>query len=149
LKGGHVNSGRTPDPNALRRDRPSDRADWTYLPASGRQGDAPEWPLPRPSTRELALWADEWRRPQAIIWEANGQQLEVALYVRSVRDAERANASVAARTLVRQQQEALGLSQPGLLRLRWIIAAVPERAAATGTEGASVKDRFKVVQGGR
>ena len=44
--GARVNSGPPPDPNALRRDRPSDKDGWTALPAAGRQGDPPVWPLP-------------------------------------------------------------------------------------------------------
>lgn len=49
--GARVNSGPPPDPNALRRDRPSDAACWTTLPAEGRrkangaQAAAPPWPL--------------------------------------------------------------------------------------------------------
>lgn len=44
--GARLNSGPPPDPNALRRDRRDDKAGWTMLPASGRQGDPPNWPLP-------------------------------------------------------------------------------------------------------
>jgi len=149
MKGGHGNSGPPPDRTALRRDR--DKADWTHLPAEGRQGDPPPWPLSRQSARERGLWELEWRRPQAVMWEANGQQLEVAMYVRTLRQAESARASVAMRTLLRQQQEALGLSLPGLARNRWIIAttAAPATPAATGTDGRpSIRERMKVVQGG-
>ena len=52
--GARVNSGPPPDPDALRRDRKEDRAGWTILPAAGRQGDAPEWPLP-PEARLSAM----------------------------------------------------------------------------------------------
>ena len=44
--GARVNSGPHPDPNALRRDRPSDRDGWTLLPAAGYSGSIPVWPLP-------------------------------------------------------------------------------------------------------
>lgn len=57
------------------------------------------------------------------MWEAKGQQLQVALYVRSLREAERPGASVAARTLLLRQEEYLGLSEPGLARNHWIIDA--------------------------
>jgi hypothetical protein len=43
--GARINSGPPPDPNALRRDRPSDKDGWTLLPAGGFRGGAPEWPL--------------------------------------------------------------------------------------------------------
>ena len=148
--GARATSGPAPDPMALRRDR--DRSGWTHLPAEGRQGETPTWPLSRPTARETALWDAEWRRPQAVMWEANHQELEVAIYVRTLRQAESPRASVAMRTLLRQHQEALGLSLPGLHRNRWIIAttAAPARpAAATGTEGRpSIRERMKVVQGG-
>lgn len=80
------------------------------------------------------------------MWERNGQELEVAMYVRTVKDAERAKASVAARTLVRQQQETLGISLPGLHRNRWIIdqdAPAGQRAAAPARS--DVRARLKVV----
>ena len=75
--GARARSGPPPDPNALRRDRPSDRDGWVTLPAEGRQGDAPEWPLVGQSDREAELWAAEWRRPQAVQWELTGAELEV------------------------------------------------------------------------
>lgn len=43
--GARVNSGPPPDPNALRRNRPEDKAGWKMLPAEGRLGDPPAWPL--------------------------------------------------------------------------------------------------------
>jgi hypothetical protein len=150
VKGGHPSSGPAPDPRALRRDR--DGTTWIHLPAEGRQGEPPEWPLSRATKRELSLWAAEWCRPQAVMWEANGQQLEVGIYVRTLRQAESPRAAVALRTLLRQQQEALGLSLPGLARNHWIIATsvAPARtAAATGTDGRpTIRERMKVVQGG-
>jgi len=148
MKGGHPHSGPAPDPNALRRDR--DAASWITLPSEGRTGDPPAWPLARPTRRELELWQREWHRPQAVMWDANGQHEEVALYVRSLVAAEKPRATVASRTLVRQQQEALGLSLPGLARLRWKIGQVREPVThrATGTEGPSAKDRWKVIDGG-
>jgi hypothetical protein len=145
--GARASSGPVPDPNALRRDRPADKASWTVLPAEGRSGDAPAWPLWGRSDREAELWLREWRRPQATVWERNGQEEEVAMYVRSFAAAELPNATTAARTLVRQQQEALGLSMPGLLRLRWRIGE-PEAAApvaAVAPASGSARGRFKVV----
>jgi hypothetical protein len=118
-RGGHGKSGPAPDPQALRRER--DGVDWITLPADGRKGRAPKWPLSKQTAREKSLWAPEWKRPQAVMWERNGQEIEVALYVRSLAEAERDEATVAARTLVRQFHESLGISLPGLARNRWII----------------------------
>lgn len=130
--GSHGRGGPPPDPNALRRER--DGGSWIDLPAEGRPGEPPVWPLVKPSRRELALWRSEWRRPQAIAWERNGQQLEVALYVRGLAEAERPNAPAARLNLVRQAQEALGLSMPGLLRNRWRIVADDLAAARRPVE---------------
>jgi len=96
------------------------------------------------------LWAQEWKRPQAVIWEANGQEIEVALYVRSLIAAEKNDAATNARTLVKQQQEALGLSLPGLLRNHWKIEdprpnETQQRPAASASQA---RNRFRVVTGG-
>ncbi|CAN5497447.1 hypothetical protein BH24ACT5_BH24ACT5_21320 [soil metagenome] len=85
------------------------------------------------------------------MWERNGQELEVAMYVRSLVDAESHDASVASRTLLKQLQEALGLSIPGLLRNRWRISCddvAPSRKSKSIQEGGSMRERLRVVAGG-
>lgn len=146
--GARARSGPAPDPDALRRERDGDS--WTTLPAEGRKGKAPAWPLSAKSKRETTLWNREWKRPQAVEWERNGQELEVAMYVRTFVASEKLDATQGMRNLLRQQQEALGISLPGLARNRWKIgegaevvsASKPKPAAAQG------RNRFKVVQGG-
>ena len=113
-----------------------------------RTGPTPTWPLSKASARELALWDREWRRPQAVMWEANGQAEEVALYVRSLAFAERPKAPVSARVLVRQQQEALGLSLPGLARMRWKIATAPVQVEAPAEPAAVVDIRSRMREMG-
>lgn len=133
--GARARSGPAPDRNAIRNGRAG--ADWIRLPASGRKGEPPTFPLPRSTMREKALWADEWKRPQAIMWEASGQELEVALYVRTLREAEQPKAATSLRTLLVRMQEHLGLSQPGLARNRWLIvddAAFAEPGADAGVK---------------
>jgi len=145
--GARARSGPAPDPSALRRDR--DGEAWITLPAEGRKGRAPAWPLSKASKRETALWRREWKRPQAIEWQRNGQEIEVAIYVRSLVAAEDREARPNARTLVRQQQEALGLSLPGLLRLRWKIGEADSASTRRTTpKGKSAKSRLKVLAGG-
>ncbi|TDD88365.1 hypothetical protein [Actinomadura rubrisoli] len=148
-KGGHARSGPPPDPNALRRER--DRGEWSLLPAAGRPGDAPVWPLLGLSERETDLWADLWRKPQALMWERYGQELEVALYVRRLVEAEEPRAPVTLGTLIRQQADSLGLTTPGLRSNRWrIVAAVPAEAVPAPSKAApkrtASRDRFKVVR---
>lgn len=144
--GARARSGPAPDPQALRRDRDADS--WVTLPAEGRKGKPPAWPLSARSKRETTLWNREWKRPQAVEWERNGQEVEVALYVRSLVAAERLDAPTNLRTLVKQQQEALGISLPGLARNRWRIgdsALKREVAKAGGSNVVSIRDRLKAA----
>lgn len=146
-------SGPAPDPNALRRDRKSDQAGWRTLPAEGRAGDPPVWPLTEPSARESALWVELWGKPQAVVWEELGQALEVALFVRTLAEAEQGDARVDIKKMVRQYLDSLGLSVQGMLRHRWKIAAVAELvpadiAAAPVVRRPSARDRLKVVPNG-
>lgn len=162
--GARSRSGPAPDPDALRRDRDGDG--WVTLPAAGRKGAAPKWPLVAPKVvdaegrarvqlsrqiakRETELWKGLWRTPQAVRWQTNGQELEVALYVRSLVEAEQVGAPISLRTLIRQQQEALGLSLPGLARNRWRIGEVAAPAPKETSKGPSARERFTVVTGGR
>lgn len=146
--GARARSGPAPDPNALRRDRDED--DWVVLPADGREGDPPVWPLPTSTARERSLWAELWAKPQAVMWERLGQELEVALFVRRLVESEKRNSPVSLSTLVLRLAESLGLSTPGMLRNRWRIArpAPPPARVAADTSGASARERLTVVSGG-
>ena len=148
-KGGHARSGPAPDPMALRRER--DAGEWTVLPAEGRLGKAPEWPLAGRSAREMDLWDLLWAKPQALMWERLGQELEVALFVRNLAVVEQPGAPINLGTLVRQQQDSLGLTTPGLRANRWRITRdeVAERRQDTPAAARpSSRGRLKVVTGG-
>ena len=151
-KGASSRSGPAPDPDALRNDRSNHVGDWVELPKSGRHGPVPDWPLSEPTSRESSLWEAQWGRPQALMWERNEQEVEVALFVRALVDAERQGAPVAARNLVKQLLESLGLSVPGLRQARWKIvdetAAVVNPARSARKASGSARDRLKVVTDG-
>lgn len=150
--GVRARGGRPPDPNALRRDRLSD-AGWTVLPAEGRAGPAPEWPLTEASAREAALWSALWAKPQALLWERNQQAFEVALHVRCLAEAETAGAATSLRTLVRQQADALLLTMPAMHMTRVRIAGDelgerrPARPPAAGARpvGPSARERLRAL----
>jgi hypothetical protein len=147
--GARARSGPAPDPNAFRRER--DAGEWTELPAGGRAGDPPDWPLSDMSSRELQLWVRLWRMPQALMWERFGQEFEVALYARQLERFERPKSPIILGTLVRQMADSLGLTTPGLRANRWKImrdetAATP--AAATAGPRRSSRNRLKVLAGG-
>lgn len=168
--GARVNSGPAPDPNALRRDRKEDKQGWTLLPAGGREGDAPTWPLAALSfdaesddaalaavtlqERELEIWATVWATPQAVVWERLGWLLEVALYVRLIASAER-SADTKSLAEARMWSDRLGLNPAAMLRNRWKIAddeLAQRRGSAPGTRpkrsGSSVRDRaLRAVNG--
>ncbi|MDT8915747.1 hypothetical protein [Amycolatopsis sp. PS_44_ISF1] len=149
--GARGRSGPAPDVNALRRDR---EGDWVIL--TERAGPIPAWPLSIPaSPAELLHWDRVWGAPQAAQWEKNGLEVEVALYVRSLAEAELPGAAANLRNLVKQLQENLGLSLVGLARFRWKIADSPSATTASPVSQSpaarparsrpSARDRFKVV----
>ncbi|MFF7191781.1 hypothetical protein ACFZAR_43070 [Streptomyces sp. NPDC008222] len=148
--GARARSGPAPDPSALRRER--DAGEWTILPAEGRQGATPEWPLSEQSIREAELWGRLWRMPQALMWERYGQELEVALYVRRFSEAELMDSRVNLSTLVRQMADSLGLTTPGMRANRWRVAADQpvqprEESRKQPVKRRSARERFKVVSG--
>jgi len=132
VKGGaRPHSGPAPNLNALARNR--DGADWTRLPATGRQGDIPEWPVEvdEPSLKEIALWRRLWRMPQAIVWEADQAHNTVALYcrvwIRSMEEYAQGTIITHAKTLATE----LMLTPDSLTRGKYVIKGTKEDAAIT------------------
>src|SRR5690349_15060649 len=124
---------RAPDPNARRRNH---RADWRRLPAKGRTGEPPAWPMPRPSKAALELWAQLWSTPQAVAWEELGWTRVVARYVKLVLATEKSNASSSLLGEVRQLEDRLGLNPMAMRRLYWLV----EEAPASEVQSADVAD---------
>lgn len=141
--GARSRSGPPPDPNALRRNRNTD-SEWTTLPAEGRPGEPPEWPLPQCSSREKKLWRELWAKPQATQWDKLGLTYEVALLTRRMTEAEQRESATNISTLVRQLWDDLGLSVAGMRTNRWKIA---DEATATHDDKpqTSARERLKVV----
>lgn len=151
--GARSNSGPAPDPEAVRRDRPDDQASWWVLDEAGRKGKLPGWPLtPAASKREQSVWSKLWKLPQAIAWESNRSEFEVALYVRRFCEAEQRNTATNLSTLVRQMADSLGLTTVGLRSNRWRIgppvAKATSSGAGAGGRGGS-RERFGVIDGGK
>jgi hypothetical protein len=149
--GARARSGPAPDPAALRRER--DAGEWTILPAEGRQGATPDWPLTDETIREAQLWERLWTKPQALMWERYGQEYEVALYVRRLSEAEQLESAVTLTTVVKQMGDSLGLSTPGMRANRWRIDRAEEDARpAASTAGPvapnSARARLKAINGG-
>lgn len=91
----------------------------TGLPAEGRGGPTPKWPLAGGSARELAEWAAVWRLPVATVWERAGWGHEVALYVRWLVQAEKG--SVEASREMRMWSDRIGMNPQTMQRLGWVV----------------------------
>ncbi len=97
------------------------------LPAEGRQGDVPRWPLGQAASgREAALWAHLWAMPQAVAWSRSALCHVVARYTRILTAAERRGARAAYLAETRQLEDRLGLTPMSMLRLRWTIEQATE-----------------------
>jgi hypothetical protein len=129
-----------PNPNAVRRNA---RPGVTMLPAKGRQGDAPDWPLDGITVGEAQLWRELWATPQAVAWESFGWTRVVARYCRCVIVAEELNKD--AMSEARQLEDRLGLTPKSMRMLMWQIAPdeVAEKRAETPAK--SARGRIKAV----
>lgn len=152
--GARSRSGPPPDPNALRRDRKDD-GEWLTLPAGGRDGETPEWPLTvyagKGETadrveREREIWAEMWRKPQAVAWERFGQHYEVGLMVRRMVEAEQWGSHTSTGTLVRQMMDSLGLTSPGLRSNRWKLSDDEVAEQRDDRRGGGSRARMRVVK---
>ena len=119
--------GPPPKPAGQRRRRNLPTVPTERLPADGRSGPVPPWPLSAPADDELSLWESLWQSPQATVWERTGVARTVARYVRTVTRAESPEATGAILSEARRLEESLGLSPAALLRLRWEIVDGPDQ----------------------
>jgi hypothetical protein len=113
--------GQAPQKSAIRANA---RPDWVTLPAAGRAGPAPAWPIPGAAkSGPMSRWRYLWALPQAVEWERLHLERVVARYVLSLDWAEKTlSAPILAE--VRQMEDRLGLSPMALKRLQWEIAPV-------------------------
>jgi hypothetical protein len=137
--------GPAPNPNARRRNT---RLEWRRLPASGREGDPPEWPLSKPTKAEVELWRQLWASPQAVAWEAFGWVRAVARYCRATIQAEKRGAVAFLLSEVRQMEDRLGLNPKALKHLQWVIAADVEDEQPHGvSDNVTDLDHFRELLG--
>lgn len=152
--GSRNRSGPAPDPGSLRSARRDFQA--VALPREGYLGPVPAFPLPGETERELAVWDEVWRTPQAAAWaQEPWRHRTIAQYVRwSVRSESRdAPASVGVQAIRLGDQ--IGLTPAGLRENGWTIsrdevAAAREEAAASPAPPrrparTSARDRLTVV----
>lgn len=144
--------GPAPKADNLRRRRnlPMGGATPTRLPAAGRSGPPPVWPLPKhPETSaraaEREFWNRVWSKPQALMWDQQQCYDVVARYVRLSVEVNRGFAGPPLLAEVRQLEDRLGLSPQSMLRLRWIIEA-DEVVERTDSKVLDIRDRLKAVE---
>jgi hypothetical protein len=114
-------------------------------------GPVPEWPLTRPTRRELVVWAGLWGKPQAVVWEEQDQRTAVARYARLLVRAEARTAPAALQGQVTAMEDRLGLTPKAMRLLLWVIAdpATEAAAPAAGEEAATGTDgprRLRAVE---
>lgn len=147
--GPRARSGPAPDPNALRRDRKDDAA-WITLPANGFAGEIPSWPFGLANDDEPNVWAELWRKPQAVMWSKLGLEMQVAAYVRAFLESVEPKASAGLKTAVLRMEGELGLSLPGLGQLRWRFSEdelAERRVAPVSARPSAMKSRLAAVNG--
>ena len=155
-RGGARNrSGPVADPNSGRSEARGFKL--TALPAEGFQGKIPEFPLPRPSSRELEVWESAWRTPQACAWAMPSEAWRartVALWVRTSVRCEDPEASASLMAQLHRFADQIGMTTAGLAEMGWKVAVDEtaakraEHAAAPAPARASSRSKLKVVNGG-
>jgi hypothetical protein len=163
-RGGARNrSGPPPDPESGRSDQR--QYSLTALPAEGFQGPAPKYPLPAPAgldsddeavrqaaralrKRELELWREVWRTPQACAWSMPSEQWRqrtVAMWVRLSVRCEQADASASLLGQLHRFADQIGLTTAGLAEMGWRVAEdeVAKRAVERGAEGPTPASRAR------
>lgn len=137
-RGGARNrSGPPADPTSGRSDRRGFKL--TALPAEGFDGPIPDFPLPSPSKRELDVWEQAWRTPQACAWSMPSEawrRRTVALWVRTTVRCEDPEASASVLAQLHRFADQIGMTTAGLAEMGWAVAVdqVAEKAAERDVE---------------
>ena len=150
-RGGARNrSGPQPDPMSGRSDARGLKFD--QLPAEGYDGEAPEFTLPNPSDRELRVWANLWRTPQAAAWAREPWRHSVVeSYTRWTVRSEDPEASAAIMAQVHRLGDQLGLTPAGLRENGWSIVrdeVAPRREAHESVPAKASPRRLRAVGDG-
>ena len=132
--GARNRSGPAFDPTSARSD--SRGIVLTALPNEGFTGDVPAWPLgdgpEHVANRELMVWAEAWRTPQAAAWAQESWRWPiVAEYCRLKAIVESdPSASAALVSQLHRYRDQIGLTPAGMRENGWAIAQPNIRPAA-------------------
>ncbi len=133
--------GPAPKPAGERRRRNAPVANTSRLPAEGRKGATPAWPL---DADQPAVWVELWRTPQSVAWERLGWTRTVARYALLLAFVEIPGCPPPVMAEARQMEDRLGLTPMSMLRLRWEIAE-DELAGQRSAPAPARTARLKVV----
>lgn len=132
-RGGSRNrSGPRPDENSGRSDARG--YSLTSLPAEGYAGEIPDFPLPGPTDRELAVWVETWRTPQACAWSMPSERWRtraVAMWVRLSVRCEDPDVGASHLAQLHRFADQIGMTTAGLAEMGWKVATdqLAEKAA--------------------
>lgn len=133
-----------PQPPKFDPARRNTRSGPVKLPAEGRKGDPPAWPLPgRTTVAEREAWAQLWGTPQAVAWEKLGWTRTVARYCRVMVEAEKPKAAATARAEARNLEDRLGLTPKSMRLMLWEIVA--DEVSEQREKPRDVRKRIKAV----
>jgi len=131
-----------PPKDPAQRRRRNKPAEVRALPADGRSGPAPRWPLPgEHSDLESEMWGQLWSTPQAVAWESLGWTRVVARYARVAVQAELGAGGATILSECRQLEDRLGLSPMAMKRLQWQVEDQEQAPALASVS--SMPDRWK------
>lgn len=144
-RGGARNrSGPRPDPGSGRSDARG--FSLKALPAEGYSGGVPDFPLPQASTRELDVWEQAWRTPQACAWSLPSESWRiptVAMWVRVKVRCEDPDAGASLYGQLHRFADQIGMTTAGLAEMGWKVAVdeVSEKAATRPSAGRPRRER--------
>jgi hypothetical protein len=114
------------------------------LPAKGREGEPPAWPLSTcASEAERDAWWQLWSTPQAVAWERLGWTRTVARYCRIMVACEQPDAAATLHAQATALEDRLGLTPKAMRLLLWQIAA--DEVAEQREKPKSARGRIRAV----
>jgi len=132
--GSRNRNGSIPDPKSGRSDRRG--VALTALPTS-YDGPVPEFPLPDASEREVEVWFETWRLPQANAWSLPSEEWRlrtVAMWVRTAVRCEDPKVQPTVLASLHRLADQVGLTTAGLAEIGWRVAADEVAAKAVARE---------------
>lgn len=151
--GARNRSGPAPDPKSGRSDQRNYSP--TALPSGGFDGPIPAFPLPMALQREVDVWEEAWRSPQACAWAMPSEAWRirtVALWVRLTVRCEDPEAPAALMGQLHRFADQIGMTTAGLAEMGWKVAVdeLSEKASTKPKtpEADPPERRLRAVKGG-